>query len=81
MASVMSQGLEFTWVGSGPGSGTMRIRSANAVPDVAWAAWEGCLLEAFDLTGAQGTVGPARPAADGRGCEIPVSWMSGKAAK
>lgn len=74
MLAVTSRGVQMEWVANGPASGTMHVVCGELVPPSSWAAWEGCLLYGLELAGSSGTVGEARPAADGHSCEIDVSW-------
>ena len=74
MASVKARGIETLWKSTGPASGTMRIRSQGPMLDWSWAAWEGSLAYGLEFAGVKGSVSRARPAPDGRSCEIDVSW-------
>jgi hypothetical protein len=74
LLAVNSRGVEMTWVPSSPTSGTMRIRCGEPVPPITWIAWEGIFEYVIEIAGHTGTVGEARPSADGCGCEIDVKW-------
>jgi hypothetical protein len=74
MLSVVSRGVEMTWTQSNAHRGTMLVRCEQPIPEITWAGWEGCFLYGLELARASGTVSPARAAADGRSCEIDVSW-------
>lgn len=74
MLAVVSRGVEMKWTPAGKTSGSMQVICGDVVPPVSWAAWEGTFLYVLELAGATGTVGEARPAADGRSCAIDVSW-------
>jgi hypothetical protein len=74
MVSVVMHGIEMKWTPGTEASGTMRMRCEEPVPELTWAAWEGVLLWAFDLSGTPGTVAAARPSPDGGSCEVDVSW-------
>ncbi len=53
------------------------MRCDEPVKELSWVAWEGVCRWVCELAGTRGTVAPARPAADGRSCEIDVSWEPG----
>jgi len=74
MVSVVMRGIELKWTPGGKSSGTMRMRCETPVPELSWAAWEGVFLWACELAGTRGAVVAARPAPDGRSCEVEVSW-------
>jgi len=74
MVSVVMRGIEMKWTPGGRASGTMRMRCETPVPEMSWAAWEGVFRWACELAGNRGTVSHARPAPDGRSCEVDVSW-------
>jgi hypothetical protein len=76
MASVISRGLELGWRPVGSTAGVITIRCDERVPEMSWGPWEGALRYPYDLTGYHGEVAQARPAADGRSCEIDVSWTA-----
>ncbi len=74
IASVGSRGLEVRWVPASPMTGTIHIRCDDPVLDLVWAAWEGMFMYGLELGGRKGTVARARTAADGKSCEVDVSW-------
>jgi hypothetical protein len=76
MASVISRGIELRWERSGPSAGTIKIVTEEPMPDSSWAAWEGAMSVAFELTGTVGEVSPARPAPDDRCGEVRISWKA-----
>ncbi len=76
MLAVVSRGVEMQWMATSRTGGTMKIVCGDPVPPLSWAAWEGTFLHILELAGASGTVGEARPAADGRSCEIDVAWTA-----
>jgi hypothetical protein len=78
MVSVVMRGIELKWTPGGKSSGTMRMRCETPVPELSWAAWEGVFRWACELAGTQGAVAAARPAPDGRSCEVDLSWEQRK---
>jgi len=76
MASVISRGIELRWERSGPSAGTMKIVTDEPMPDSSWAAWEGAMSVAFELTNTVGEISPARPAPDDRCGEVRISWKA-----
>ena len=74
MLAVVSRGVEMKWTATSRTGGTMKVVCGDPVPLPSWAAWEGTFLHILELAGVTGTVGEARPAADGRSCEIEVAW-------
>lgn len=78
MLSVTSRGVQMKWTPTSPTGGTMEVRCAEPVPDLNWIPWEGIYLHMLEMTRASGTVGMARPASDGRSCQIDISWTPTK---
>jgi hypothetical protein len=78
MVSVVMRGIELKWTPGGKSSGTVRMRCETPVPELSWAAWEGVCLWTCELAGTRGAVAAARPAPDGRSCEVDVSWEQRK---
>lgn len=78
MLSVSTQGIAMKWIPSGPTSGTMRIRCDEPMPELGCISWEGPMACVLDLANAAGVVSEGRRAADGKSCEIDVSWTEGK---
>jgi len=76
MASVISHGIELRWEKTGPTAGTIKIVTEEPMPDPSWAAWEGALSFAFELTSTAGEISPARPAPDDRCGEVRISWKA-----
>ena len=76
MASVISHGIQLRWEKSGPSAGTIKIVTEKPMPDSSWAAWEGALSVAFELTATAGEILPARPAPDDRCGEVRISWKA-----
>lgn len=74
LASIVSDGVEMRWAPSGPNGGTMRLRCAEPLPPASWIPWEGCYVYGLEVAKTEGKVSEARPSADGRTCEIDVSW-------
>jgi hypothetical protein len=74
MMSVITRGFEARWSPTSASSGTLRLRCEDPVMELIWTGWEGIALWGCELAGARGTVARARPSADGRSCEIDISW-------
>jgi hypothetical protein len=74
MAAIVSQGTLVSWTPKGERRGTLRLQCEEPVPDASWAAWEGALSYAFDLTGTSGAIGPTRILDAGKSCEAEVTW-------
>jgi hypothetical protein len=73
---VISHGIELRWEKTGPNAGTVKIITEEPMPDSSWAAWEGALSVAFELTATAGEISPAKPAPDDRCGEVRISWKA-----
>lgn len=74
LVAVNSRNVRMRWTPTSPVSGVMQVLCGEQVPPVTWIAWEGVFKSMLELAGATGTIGEARAAPDGRGCEIDLSW-------
>jgi hypothetical protein len=74
MLAVSTQGIAMEWVASGPTSGTMHIRCGEPMPELGCISWEGALACGLELANARGLVAEGRRSADGKSCEVDVSW-------
>jgi hypothetical protein len=74
LLAVNTRGVWMKWASASATSGTVRVYCDDNVPPISWIAWEGILTHVVELAGASGTIGEARAAADGRSCEIDMSW-------
>jgi hypothetical protein len=76
LLDVVASGLEMTWSPAGPSGGTMKVRCDDPVLPLHWTTWEGVFAYGLELGGASGIIDPARPALDGRSCEIDIRWAA-----
>jgi hypothetical protein len=76
LLSVNARHVEMKWTPASPTGGVMSVFCGEHIPPISWIAWEGIFMYVLTLAGSTGTVGEARPSADGRTCEIDVAWKA-----